>query len=171
MNIGWLAILILVYLVPIGLLGFAVYKLVNFLKKGRAISYDSMPKLTQVTNRNLPAEIIQQLDEVNEKAKKLLGYYQNGQIEQQIVGENQFLVKKILDVHLPEAIADYQRLDNTRANDMTVGSSGKTAKQLLEEYVSTINQQFDEMLDAMYEQNAQKLLATNRYLQSRFDNM
>lgn len=171
MDIGWLIIMLLVYLIPTGLLVFGGYKAYQFFTKGRNLTYTSMPKLTHITSKNLPIDIIQQLDSVNEKAQKLLGYYQDGQLnEQAIVGENQFLVKKILDVHLPEAIADYQRLDNSRANDMAVGSTGKTAKQLLNNYLNTINQQFDEMLDAMYEQNAQKLLATNRYLQSRFEN-
>ena len=84
------------------------------------------------------------------------------------MGESQFLVKKILNEDLPEAIADYQRLDNTRANQMAVGSTGKTAYQLLLDYLTTINEQFDTILDAMYEQNAQKLLVSNRYLQARF---
>lgn len=84
------------------------------------------------------------------------------------MGESQFLVKKILNEDLPEAIADYQRLDNTRANQMAVGNTGKTAYQLLLDYLTTINEQFDTMLDAMYEQNAQKLLVSNRYLQARF---
>ena len=51
---------------------------------------------------------------------------------------------------------------------MAVGSTGKTAYQLLLDYLTTINEQFDTMLDAMYEQNAQKLLVSNRYLQARF---
>ena len=33
----------------------------------------------------------------------------------------------------------------------------------------TINTQFDDLLNASYHQDGQKLLATNRYLQQRFD--
>ena len=36
--------------------------------------------------------------------------------------------------------------------------------------LSTINTQFDDLLNASYHQDGQKLLATNRYLQKRFDN-
>ena len=36
--------------------------------------------------------------------------------------------------------------------------------------LGTINTQFDELLNASYHQDGQKLLVTNRYLQQRFDN-
>jgi len=36
--------------------------------------------------------------------------------------------------------------------------------------LSTINTQFDDLLNASYHQDGQKLLATNRYLQKRFNN-
>lgn len=36
--------------------------------------------------------------------------------------------------------------------------------------LKTINTQFDDLLNASYHQDGQKLLATNRYLQKRFDN-
>lgn len=164
-----LLFLLVLYVVLPALVLYAIYRLFQTWKRGRQLSFESMPNLTQVTSKNLPEDITAKLTGINQKAKKLLGYYDNKQIKDEgIVGENQFLVKKILDTHLPEAIADYQRLDNARANQMAVGTTGKTARQLLNEYLNTINSQFDEMLDAMYEQNAQKLLVTNRYLQSRF---
>lgn len=166
----WLGILAFIYFAIAAIAVFVLYKLYKTFTQGRRLGFNTMPKLTQVTSKNLPKEFTTKLEAINQKAEKLLGYYGSGQIKDKgIVGENEFLVKKILDVHLPEAIADYQRLDNTRANQMAVGATGKTARALLSEYLDTINGQFDEMLDAMYEQNAQKLLVTNRYLQSRFE--
>ena len=171
MDYGALALLVLVYSIPIVVILFTAYKLYQLATRGRALEFKSMPQLTQVTSRNLPKDMTDKLNLINQKAEKLLGYQGKNPINnQQIADENQFLVKKILDVHLPEAIADYQRLDNARADQMAVGSTGKTAHDLLSDYLDTINRQFDDMLDAMYEQNAQKLLVTNRYLQARFDN-
>lgn len=171
MDFGWLAVLLGVYFIPTALAAFIIYKIYRTFTKGRQLGFESMPKLTQVTSKNLPATIVKKIEAVDQKAKKLLGYYDNKQIKDEaIMGENQFLVKKILNEDLPEAIADYQRLDNIRANEMAVGTTGKTAYQLLNDYLDTINEQFDDMLDAMYEQNAQKLLISNRYLQSRFEN-
>lgn len=171
MNLGGLAVMLGVYLIPTALAVFIIYKIYKTVTKGRQLGFDSMPKLTHITSKNLPEALVKKVESIDQKAKKLLGYYDNKQIKDEaIMGESQFLVKKILNEDLPEAIADYQRLDNTRANQMAVGSTGKTAHQLLNDYLDTINEQFDDMLDAMYEQNAQKLLVSNRYLQSRFDN-
>ncbi|MGP9668994.1 MULTISPECIES: hypothetical protein [unclassified Psychrobacter] len=36
--------------------------------------------------------------------------------------------------------------------------------------LETVDTQFDDLLNASYHQDGQKLLATNRYLQKRFDN-
>lgn len=167
-----LILMLILYLgVPLILAGIG-YKLYQTWKKGRQLTFESMPKLTQITSKNLPPNLASKLQEIDEKAHKLLGYYNNdkGQMaDSGIVGENQFLVKKILSTDLPEAVQNFQRLDNVRANEMAVGTTGKTARVLFEEYLNTINEQFDDMLDAMYEQNAQKLLISNRYLQARFD--
>jgi hypothetical protein len=169
MDLGWLAIMAVIYIVPVIVVLFVLYKLYQFFTRGRVVGFASMPKLTTITTKNLPKPLVTHLEAINEKAEKLLNYYNNKQIaDEAVMGESQFLVKKILNEDLPEAIADYQRLDNTRANQMAVGNTGKTAYQLLLDYLTTINEQFDTMLDAMYEQNAQKLLVSNRYLQARF---
>lgn len=149
---------------------FILYKLYQTFKKGRGIDFATIPQLKTVTTKNLPATLLNKITQIDQKAKKLLGYYDNKQIKDEaIMGENQFLVKKILNTDLPEAVQNFQRLDNLRANEMAVGTTGKTARILFDEYLDTINEQFDAMLDAMYEQNAQKLLIANRYLQTRFD--
>ena len=44
-----------------------------------------------------------------------------------------------------------------------------TGKEALLEVLDTVNTQFDGLLDAAYHQDGQKLLATNRYLQQRFE--
>ena len=171
MDLGWLAILLGIYVIPTLLAVFILYKIYQTFTKGRQIGFESMPKLIYITSKNLPNNLINKIQSIDQKAKKLLGYYDSKQIKDEaVMGENQFLVKKILNEDLPEAIADYQRLDNIRANQMAVGTTGKTAHQLLNDYLNTIDEQFDDMLDAMYEQNAQKLLVSNRYLQSRFEN-
>jgi len=45
-----------------------------------------------------------------------------------------------------------------------------TGKEALLDVLRTINTQFDDLLNASYHQDGQKLLATNRYLQKRFNN-
>lgn len=171
MNYFYLVLVGLLYSLPVVAFGFVGYRAYQLATRGRALAFKGMPQLTQVTSRNLPKDLTNKLNLISQKAEKLLDYQGKNPInDQQVADENQFLVKKILDVHLPEAIADYQRLDNARADQMAVGTTGKTAHDLLSDYLDTVNSQFDDMLDAMYEQNAQKLLVTNRYLQARFNN-
>lgn len=168
-SVAVIAMIVLYVILPLGLLA-VIYKGYCTWQRGRQLSFETMPQLTYVTSKNLSNDLTEKIQQIDQKAKILLGYYESSKIEDKsLLTENQFLVKKILENHLPEAIADYQRLDHTRANQMTVGTTDKTATQLLEEYLDTINYQFDSLIDAMYEQNAQKLLITNRYLKNRFE--
>ena len=74
------------------------------------------------------------------------------------------------------AVADYRRLhdldvgDGARADTTKIKHSNVTGKEALLDVLSTINTQFDDLLNASYHQDGQKLLATNRYLQKRFNN-
>lgn len=168
-SVAVIAMIVLYIILPLGLLA-VIYKGYRTWQRGRQLSFETMPQLTYVTSKNLSNDLTEKIQQIDQKAKILLGYYESSKIEDKsLLTENQFLVKKILENHLPEAIADYQRLDHARANQMTVGTTDKTATQLLEEYLDTINYQFDSLIDAMYEQNAQKLLITNRYLKNRFE--
>lgn len=56
------------------------------------------------------------------------------------------------------------------ADSTKIKHSDVTGKEALLEVLGTINTQFDDLLNASYHQDGQKLLATNRYLQQRFDN-
>ena len=73
-------------------------------------------------------------------------------------------------------MADYRRLhdldvgDGALADTTKIKHSNVTGKEALLDVLSTINTQFDDLLNASYHQDGQKLLATNRYLQQRFDN-
>ncbi len=82
------------------------------------------------------------------------------------------MINKLLDEHIPQAMMDYRGLndlDANRAETVVIRNSGVTGKQALLEILNTINAQFDDLLDASYHQDGQKLLITNRYLQQRFD--
>ncbi|MDN3454239.1 hypothetical protein [Psychrobacter sp. APC 3350] len=81
-----------------------------------------------------------------------------------------------MDRHIPLAVADYRRLhdldvgDGALADTTKIKHSNVTGKEALLDVLETINTQFDDLLNASYHQDGQKLLATNRYLQKRFDN-
>ena len=82
------------------------------------------------------------------------------------------MIQNLMDRHIPQAVADYRRLhdlDGARADTTKIKHSDVTGKEALLEVLHTVNVQFDDLLDASYHQDGQKLLATNRYLQQRFD--
>ena len=60
--------------------------------------------------------------------------------------------------------------DGALADNTKIKHSDVTGKEALLDILGTINTQFDELLNASYHQDGQKLLVTNRYLQQRFDN-
>ncbi len=134
---------------------------------------------------------------INDKGEKLKGLYgdtnNDGVIDDtDAVTETYIMIKNVMDKHIPEAVADYRRLhdldttpnktvvlsaqsDTSNSNELSradttkIKNSNMTGKEALLEVLDTVNTQFDGLLDAAYHQDGQKLLATNRYLQQRFE--
>ncbi|MES1965257.1 hypothetical protein M0N77_07945 [Psychrobacter sp. AH5] len=143
----------------------------------KMLEYKAMPQLGYIPEKSLPAEVKALLDEINKKGEKLRVIYgdsnNDGKIDDtDTVTETYIMIQNLMDKHIPEAVADYRRLhdlDGARADTTKIKHSDVTGKEALLEVLSTINRQFDDLLEASYHQDGQKLLITNRYLQQRFD--
>lgn len=167
----------ILYIVLPAIAIYAGYRLYKKLTKPKMLEYDSMPKLGFIPEKNLPADIKQMLDVINQKGEKLRMLYgdtnKDGKIDDKdAINETYVMLNKLLDEHIPQAMMDYRGLndlDSSRTANVTIANSGVTGKQALLEILNTINSQFDELLDASYHQDGQKLLITNRYLKQRFD--
>ena len=117
------------------------------------------------------------LSQINEKGEKLRLIYgdtnNDGKIDDKdTVTETFVMIKNLMDKHVPQAIADYRRLhdlDGDRADTTKIQNSNVTGKEALLEVLNTVNAQFDELLDASYHQDGQRLLIANRYLKERFE--
>ncbi len=144
----------------------------------KMLAYKAMPQLGYIPEKSLPDDIKLTLEQINQKGEKLCLIYgdtnNDGVIDDKdTVSETYIMIKNIMDKHIPEAIADYRRLndlDETRTNTKKIKHSNVTGRQALLEVLNTVNTQFDDLLEASYHQDGQKLLVTNRYLQQRFDN-
>ena len=144
----------------------------------KMLEYKAMPQLGYIPEKSLPQEVKTALDQINEKGEKLRVIYgdsnNDGQIDDKdTVDETYIMIQNLMDRHVPQAIADYRRLhdlDGALADNTKIKHSEVTGKEALLEIVMTINTQFDDLLNASYHQDGQKLLATNRYLQQRFEN-
>ncbi|AOY44974.1 hypothetical protein SAMN05660405_01858 [Psychrobacter pacificensis] len=146
----------------------------------KMLEYTAMPQLGYIPEKSLPVEVKSALEQLNRKGKKLRLIYgdtnNDGKIDDKdTVTETYIMIQNLMDRHIPQAVADYRRLhdldvaDGARADTTKIKHSDVTGKQALLEVLKTINTQFDDLLNASYHQDGQKLLATNRYLQTRFD--
>lgn len=146
----------------------------------KMLEYTAMPQLGYIPEKSLPVEVKTALEQINRKGKKLRLIYgdtnNDGKIDDKdTVNETYIMIQNLMDKHIPQAVADYRRLhdldvtDRVRADTTKIKHSDVTGKQALLEVLKTINTQFDDLLNASYHQDGQKLLATNRYLQTRFD--
>jgi len=147
----------------------------------KMLAYKAMPQLGYIPEKSLPVDVKAALTQINEKGEKLRLIYgdtnNDGKIDDSdAVNETYITIQNLMDKHVPEAVADYRRLhdldvgDGALADNTKIKHSDVTGKEALLDILGTINTQFDELLNASYHQDGQKLLATNRYLQQRFDN-
>jgi len=147
----------------------------------KMLEYKAMPQLGYIPEKSLPVEVKTALDQINDKGEKLRVIYgdtnNDGKIDDKdTVNETYVMIQNLMDRHVPLAVADYRRLhdldvgNGALADTTKIKHSDVTGKEALLEVLRTINTQFDDLLNASYHQDGQKLLATNRYLQQRFNN-
>ena len=147
----------------------------------KMLEYKAMPQLGYIPEKSLPVEVKTALDQINDKGEKLRVIYgdtnNDGKIDDKdAVNETYVMIQNLMDRHVPLAVADYRRLhdldvgNGALADTTKIEHSDVTGKEALLKVLRTINTQFDDLLNASYHQDGQKLLATNRYLQQRFSN-
>ena len=143
----------------------------------KMLEYKAMPQLGYIPEKSLPVAVKTALDQINDKGEKLRILYgdtnNDGKIDDKdTVNETYIMIQNLMDRHVPLAVADYRRLhdlDNSLADTTKIKHSDLTGKEALLDVLETIDTQFDDLLNASYHQDGQKLLATNRYLQQRFN--
>lgn len=157
------------------------YRGIKKMAAPKMLEYKSMPQLGYIPEKSLPVEVKTALDQINEKGEKLRVIYgdtnNDGKIDDKdTVNETYIMIQNLMDRHVPLAVTDYRRLhdldvgEGARADTTKIKHSNVTGKEALLDVLRTINTQFDDLLNASYHQDGQKLLATNRYLQKRFNN-
>ena len=143
----------------------------------KMLEYKAIPQLGYIPEKSLPETVKNTLSEINQKGEKLRVIYgdtnNDGQInDKDAVTETYIMIQNLMDKHIPQAVTDYRRLydlEGDRVDTTKIKNSDVTGKEALLDVLQTINAQFDDLLDASYHQDGQKLLVTNRYLQQRFD--
>lgn len=153
------------------------YRGIKKLTAPKMLEYKAIPQLGYIPEKSLPETVKNTLTDINQKGEKLRLIYgdtnNDGKIDDKdAVTETYIMIQNLMDKHIPQAVADYRRLydlEGARVDTTKIKNSDVTGKEALLEVLETINTQFDDLLDASYHQDGQKLLVTNRYLQQRFD--
>ncbi|WP_230661264.1 hypothetical protein [Psychrobacter sp. I-STPA10] len=157
---------------------YAGYRGFKKLTQPKMLEYKSMPQLGYIPEKSLPADVKLTLEKINQKGETLRLIYgdsnNDGVIDDKdTVSETYVMINNLMQTHVPQAVADYRRLhdlDGSRADTTKIKNSNVTGKEALLEVLNTVNAQFDELLEASYHQDGQKLLVANRYLKQRFEN-
>lgn len=153
------------------------YRGIKKITAPKMLEYKAMPQLGYIPEKSLPETVKNILSEINQKGEKLRVIYgdtnNDGRIDDKdAVTETYIMIQNLMDKHIPQAVADYRRLydlEGERVDTTKIKNSDVTGKEALLEVLETIDTQFDDLLDASYHQDGQKLLVANRYLQQRFD--
>ena len=157
---------------------YAGYRGFKKLTQPKMLEYKSMPQLGYIPEKSLPDDVKLTLEQINQKGEKLRLIYgdtnNDGVIDDKdSVSETYIMINNLMQTHVPQAVSDYRRLhdlDGSRADTTKIKNSNVTGKEALLEVLNTVNAQFDQLLEASYHQDGQKLLVANRYLKQRFEN-
>ena len=157
---------------------YAGYRGFKKLTQPKMLEYKSMPQLGYIPEKSLPDDVKLTLEQINQKGEKLRLIYgdtnNDGVIDDKdSVSETYIMINNLMQTHVPQAVSDYRRLhdlDGSRADTTKIKNSNVTGKEALLEVLNTVNAQFDQLLEASYHQDGQKLLVANRYLKQRIEN-
>ena len=135
------------------------YRGIKKMTAPKMLEYKAMPQLGYIPEKSLPADIKTMLAQINEKGEKLRVIYgdtnNDGKIDDKdTVNETYIMIQNLMDRHVPLAVADYRRLhdldmgDSARADTTKIKHSNVTGKEALLEVLTTIDAQFDDLLNA-----------------------
>ena len=160
----WLAITVGLYA-----LGYAIVPAtaVNIDIPHETLSFEALLKtleqLLQQKNSHLPPEAVQHLQRICQSIQEVLPRLH----EQSIVDDNVFTIRQTLSQYLPETLHSYLALPAAFRVSHAL-QNGKTAKVLLVEQLSLLDEQIQQVVVNIAKGDAQALLANGRFLEQKF---
>lgn len=121
----------------------------------------------QVSNK-MPQEAKALMSTLAGNATELLQFIKdNDTVDEYSEDINSF--KNIFDTYLPKLVNQYEKLPSSYANSVKT-SQGKTAKDMLLEQLTLVNQKIIEIAHGMYENDLTALKVNGRFLKEKFEN-
>lgn len=145
-----------------------------YLKHGRCpIMTELVDVVDEATLNAMPIEAVAILDRINGKLKRYRDWSDElNEEQQQQHNERQFVIDKLVNESIPEALRHYEQLRRFsphRTKNSTV--QGKmTAGDMLTDLFLEIDYELDELLDELHQTVLNRLASTHRYVKSRTQN-
>lgn len=142
-----------------------------YLKHGRCpIMTELVDVVDEATLNAMPIEAVAILDRINGKLKRYRDWSDElNEEQQQQHNERQFVIDKLVNESIPEALRHYEQLlrfsPHRTRNNMVQGSM--TAGDMLTDLFLEIDYELDELLDELHQTVLNRLASTHRYVKSR----
>lgn len=118
-------------------------------------------------NSKLPIEAKSILQNITKDAVELLTFLQSKDSVDES-SEEMMNLKSIFDTYIPKLINQFSKLPSDYANNIKT-SSGKTAKDMLLEQLTLLEQKIKEISYGIYEDDVTALKVNGRFLKEKFD--
>ncbi|MES1965258.1 hypothetical protein M0N77_07950 [Psychrobacter sp. AH5] len=142
-----------------------------YLKHGRCpIMTELVDVVDEATLNAMPIEAVAILDRINGKLKRYRDWSDElNEEQQQQHNERQFVIDKLVNESIPEALRHYEQLlrfsPHRTKNSMVQGKM--TAGDMLTDLFLEIDYELDELLDELHQTVLNRLASTHRYVKSR----
>jgi hypothetical protein len=130
------------------------------------IGFINKMKNTVMASEKVPQEAKEILHSISQNATELITFVQEAN-KNTSFNEDIINFTSIFDSYLPNIINQYSKLPSKYANEIK-SSNGKTAKQMLIEQLTVLDQKVKEIAYGMYEDDVTALRANGNFLKEKF---
>ena len=130
------------------------------------IGFVTKLKNTVMVSDKIPQEAKEIIHSISGNAIELITFVQEAQ-KNTSFNEDMINFTSIFDSYLPNIINQYSKLPSRYANEVK-SSNGKTAKQMLIEQLTVLDQKVKEIAYGMYEDDVTALRANGNFLKEKF---
>jgi hypothetical protein len=133
---------------------------------GDYIGFINKMKNTVMASEKVPQEAKEIFHSISQNATELITFVQDAN-KNTSFNEDIINFTSIFDSYLPNIINQYSKLPSKYANEIK-SSNGKTAKQMLIEQLTVLDQKVKEIAYGMYEDDVTALRANGNFLKEKF---
>ncbi len=138
-------------------------------KHGRTSAMNYLVGITVEKLNLMPTEAVVILSRINDKMARYTKWQQETKHQsEQWLNEKQFAIQKLIEDSIPTAVQQYDQLARFNPHKLQQKIHGDmTASDILIQVLLEVDNQLDTLHDELYQQTADQLTTTYRYVKSR----